>query len=117
VIHRALLIVTMLLLPLQWSWSVAASTCQHEADASHFGHHEHKHCSTDNAADPVAADAQPDVSHPDCQTCHGAGAACVGTPREAAMVTSAAVLPRHRLETAPEPPLERLLRPPLSFVA
>ncbi|UXH77394.1 cobalt-zinc-cadmium resistance protein [Roseateles amylovorans] len=35
----------LLVLPLQFSWGVAATYCQHEASprAAHFGHHTHQH--------------------------------------------------------------------------
>ena len=118
VIRRVLLVVLMLMLPLQWSWSVAAGICDHEVDGAHFGHHEHKKCAADLAPDPVMADDEtPDQQHPDCQECHGAGVACLST-----LSKPDTSLPRASFESTyryavPEPPLERLLRPPLPLVA
>lgn len=42
--RRIFLVLLMLALPFQASWSVAAGFCQHEQGkaASHFGHHDHK---------------------------------------------------------------------------
>jgi len=66
------------LLPLQLSWGVAASYCQHEPAVqgfNHFGHHSHVH--TDVKADSQAdTNADPQVSAAklmtdmDCGVCH-----------------------------------------------
>ena len=42
---RLFLILLLLVLPIQMSWSAASRYCQHEHGkaAQHFGHHEHKH--------------------------------------------------------------------------
>jgi 4-amino-4-deoxy-L-arabinose transferase-like glycosyltransferase len=57
----------LVFLPLQSSWAVTASYCQHEsgAAAQHFGHHEHEHHG--NSADANALDGCTDG---DCATCH-----------------------------------------------
>ncbi|QBP12547.1 cation efflux protein, CzcI family [Cupriavidus metallidurans] len=46
--HRYLLILLALILPLQFSWAVGSRYCQHEtgAESWHFGHHEHHHQAT-----------------------------------------------------------------------
>ncbi len=42
--RRWLTIFLLVLLPLQFSWAVAATYCQHESRTSgHIGHHEHRH--------------------------------------------------------------------------
>ena len=117
-IRCVLLVVLSLLLPLQWSWSVAATVCTHEVDGTHFGHHEHKQCALDPASDAGAVgDQAPDQQHPDCPECHGAGVAVatslpkLSTPLP--MASAASVY----LYAVPEPPLERLMRPPLLLVA
>jgi len=72
------------LLPLQLSWGVAASYCQHEATVrgfNHFGHHSHVHteakAGANTQADPqVNAQADPKFSAAklmtdmDCGVCH-----------------------------------------------
>ena len=59
--RRVILSLLILLLPLQFSWAVAASYCQHEdqvesrvqpsagGGVSHFGHHEHEHQAAQSA--------------------------------------------------------------------
>ena len=85
--RRILAIFLLTLLPLQFSWAAVASYCAHEtqADAAHFGHHEHAHehqhqadagPSVEQAADLLAdADAQgdkaPGAIYLDCGHCHG----------------------------------------------
>lgn len=61
----------MLLLPLQATWGMAASYCQHEqgANVGHFGHHTHKH----QVAADVSGKAKVSVSDGidvDCEVCH-----------------------------------------------
>jgi hypothetical protein len=118
--RRLVLIVMMCLLPLQWSWAAAASLCEHESGSTHFGHHEHKHVS---AADATPGDAGGELhegaswNHPDCQSCHGVGAAVVSDAlARLASWTSSASLPAYR-RVLPEPPVASLLRPPLNLVA
>lgn len=101
----------MCLLPLQWGWAAAASVCEHESSgAAHFGHHDHEHLG--EAGDD--SQGGPAAEHPDCQVCHGIGAACLepfdgGAPLWAA----GASLPDYA-RVLPEPPVESFLRPPLS---
>lgn len=85
--RRWLCLFLLVCFPLQLSWAVAATYCQHEqgADAHHFGHHQHQHHHAGAAADasasaahaPPQADAQQpgDVSakltlDSDCAFCH-----------------------------------------------
>ena len=73
--RRCFVIILLALLPLQFSWAAVAAYCGHESDAQaqHFGHHEHQH---DEAANPETGAAQPPgkaiVSVDlDCGQCHG----------------------------------------------
>ncbi|TXI25184.1 MAG: hypothetical protein E6Q67_01495 [Roseateles sp.] len=82
--RRWLCLLLMVLLPLQFSWAVAAAYCGHEAGgaARHVGHHAHEH-----AASKAEAGASPQAEHAhqvplkktgstpagldnDCGTCH-----------------------------------------------
>lgn len=68
-LRRSLLLLLLLLMPLQFSWAVVSSYCQHESDetAAHFGHHPHQHQDEDGAP-AVSKLAGAD---PDCGSCHG----------------------------------------------
>lgn len=117
--RRYLLVFMMVLLPLQWSWAAAASVCAHEAGSSHFGHHDHKHSggSLTGKSDTGKGDGASPGAHPDCQVCHGVGAACLkaaddGQPAWA----GASSLPEYTRHV-PDPPVAALLRPPLHLVA
>lgn len=73
--RRWLSVFLLILLPLQMSWMVAASYCQHEAGAPHhLGHHEHKHAA-DNGGQ--RADATPIDAESDCPFCHAASVAAL----------------------------------------
>lgn len=67
-------ILLLVFLPLQFTWSVAAAYCQHEAGqaAQHFGHHDHQHhVDEDGSTDAKALN---DGIDGDCAACH---ASCV----------------------------------------
>ena len=67
-VKKILLIVLMLILPVQYSWSAAALYCQHEQNApSHFGHHAHQH-----TMEPDAPSGHDKVkgADADCEYCH-----------------------------------------------
>ena len=74
----------LVFLPLQFSWTMAASYCLHETDqtAQHFGHHEHKHQANDVAKDAKGSLVNADN---DCAVCH---AGCL-----AAMTSTTTVVP------------------------
>ncbi|WP_077001021.1 hypothetical protein [Variovorax sp. KK3] len=122
--RRLVLIVMMCLLSFQWSWAAAASVCAHEReqDKVHFGHHAHQHGAADDTrhASSNAGDEATDASvnyHPDCQACHGIGAACL-----ASVVADVQAWVDHGALPAygrflPDPPIQSLLRPPLHLVA
>lgn len=118
--RRLILIFMMCLLPLQWSWAVAGSVCEHETGNAHFGHHEHQHHgSDDGVSHDTDSEKTPDASgnHPDCQVCHGLGAAFAqDTEAGPAVWTARGGWPAYR-GVLPEPPIESLLRPPLTLVA
>lgn len=117
--RRLLLIFMMCLLSFQWSWAAAASVCAHEQDTTHFGHHEHKHGGADKAHQ-ASSDTSDDGAanyHPDCQTCHGIGAACLASPAvDAQAWADHGPLPAYG-RSLPEPPIQTFLRPPLNLVA
>ncbi|OWQ92240.1 hypothetical protein CDN99_07835 [Roseateles aquatilis] len=83
--RRWLTVFLLILLPLQLSWAVAATYCQHEADpaASHIGHHQHEHHGLKASDDTSATDATGKVAKAkngaqpapagvdnDCGSCH-----------------------------------------------
>ena len=108
----------MVLLPLQWSWAAVGSICEHEPDGGHFGHHVHQHDEpAPEAVADVAAEGDAVGNHPDCEACHGLGA---GIPTAAAGVDApwadGAQVSNHGHDI-PDPPVESLLRPPLTLVA
>lgn len=67
---KLLLILLLTILPIQYSWSMAAVYCQHEpGKVSHFGHHTHQHqAQPDDGADK----SKPSKIHTDCEVCHHA---------------------------------------------
>jgi hypothetical protein len=117
--RRLVLVFMMCLLPLQWSWAAAASLCAHEAGGSHYGHHEHKHdaCASSSQDAEESADTQRQGAHPDCQVCHGLGAACMAAQVKMAHAWADNGPPPSHDGHLPDPPVESFLRPPLSFVA
>lgn len=114
--RRLVLVFTMLLLPLQWSWAAAASVCGHESGNSHFGHHEHQHAGAAAQADAEDPPDEAPGDHPDCHACHGIGAACIGCVDGGLSVRQGdPPLPEYG-RALPEPPVDNLLRPPLPLV-
>lgn len=108
----------MLLLPLQWSWAVAASVCEHEKSATHVGHHEHQHVDAGaSSTDISTGDATPSGQHADCHVCHGAGVACTSDAGSNTRLWSRSGPPPAAGHHVPEPPIEGLLRPPARLVA
>lgn len=133
--QRLVLVLLMLILPVQWTWSAAASLCRHEAStqqARHFGHHEHAHAEgnrlTAETAKPpgsaVAASTADDPglpgdasgTHADCAACHVAAPALVmQAPALPDGPAALAATPYQRSITAGLP--ERLTRPPHACLA
>lgn len=73
---KLLLILLLTILPIQYSWSMAAVYCQHEpAKVSHFGHHGHHHQA--QAGDGAEHQGKPGKAHSDCEICHHAVQASV----------------------------------------
>ena len=75
-VRRLVFILLLAILPIQFSWAVASSYCQHEAGSAseHFGHHQHKHRA---AADDASKDQKAGVlagADDDCDFCHLGGA-------------------------------------------
>lgn len=76
--RRAVLLFVMCVLSLQSFWAAAGTVCAHERgnDVRHFGHHEHRHTTAEQAGKASAdADSPQAGYHPDCATCHGTPAA------------------------------------------
>ena len=118
--RRFILVFMMLVLPLQWTWAAAASVCEHESAGAHFGHHDPKHAGTSESASGTS-EASPAAdlsgSHPDCHTCHGMGAGCIAaSSAHGPGWHDSAPLPAYG-RYFPEPPIEGLLRPPMTFAA
>lgn len=69
--RRWFAILLLVLLPLQTSWAVVASYCDHEQEAEqstqHFGHHEHKHA---GAAESGGKGKSLSGFDGDCVDCH-----------------------------------------------
>lgn len=109
--RRLVALFLLILLPLQFSWALAAAYCQHEAAPStqHFGHHDHRHDAH------VAADSTPETKLPgaadnDCSVCHtGCVAALLdtATPSVAASVSVVADLLPAPPAAVPAPRPER----------
>jgi len=107
-VKKLLLILLLTILPIQYSWSMAAVYCQHESETtSHFGHHGHQHQSLsdedgDHGGKPVKK------AHGDCEVCHHAVQASVpaaDTPLMAAGArTYASPLPSQYLSYIAEGP-------------
>ncbi|NHC08278.1 hypothetical protein G6550_16000 [Azonexus fungiphilus] len=73
--RRWLSIFLLIILPIQISWAVAATYCQHEIGAAqHFGHHEHKHQADDSAKSANGSVASVDN---DCAACHAGSVAAL----------------------------------------
>jgi len=69
-VKKLLLILLLTILPIQYSWSMAAVYCQHEdSKVTHFGHHGHDHQAQ---ADDDAGKSKTGKPHGDCEVCHHA---------------------------------------------
>jgi hypothetical protein len=67
-VKKYLLILLMLLLPAQYSWSAAAVYCQHEQSSPfHFGHHAHQHQAK---PDDSGSHGKVKMADTDCEYCH-----------------------------------------------
>jgi hypothetical protein len=118
-VKKLLLILLLTILPIQYSWSMAAVYCQHEqGKVSHFGHHGHQHQATaaDEGADGSdghgagkdAHKSKPSKAHTDCEVCHHAVQASVPAADMPAMSvggdTYALLLPSQYLSHISEGP-------------
>ena len=77
--RRAVIVLFMVMLPIQWVWAAAAQTCQHEPGAAvaHFGHHAHTHEASPGQPDAVEVPVTQGGDHADCGVCHlSAAKAC-----------------------------------------
>ncbi|ALV09178.1 cation efflux protein, CzcI family [Roseateles depolymerans] len=112
--RRWLSILLLVLLPFQFTWSVAASYCGHESAPSthHIGHHTHQH--DDGSAEKSKSPSKlaPDT---DCGTCHlsaaktvPADAAELHAPATQVLGTGAALRFSSRAPDHPERPNWRI---------
>jgi hypothetical protein len=90
-VRRLVVVILMLLLPLQATWGMAASYCQHEREANvgHFGHHTHQHQGGADSAENATGNVANGVDV-DCEVCHlGTVPMVIATTGASAIVTSA----------------------------
>jgi hypothetical protein len=107
-VKRLLLILMLLFIPLQATWSAASAYCGHEqgAKAQHLGHHEHDHHQAQ--PDDDSDEAPLTQLDPDCAYCHIGSFAIftsigVMAPDDAATVTGSGQI--YRLQSSlPERP-------------
>jgi hypothetical protein len=99
--RRFVALFMLILLPLQFSWAVAAAYCQHESapEVQHFGHHDHRHDAH------VSADKSPETKLPgaadnDCNVCHASCATAAASMATPAIMPADSVL----ADLLPAPP-------------
>ena len=105
-VKKILLILLLTILPIQYSWSVAAVYCQHEqAKVTHFGHHSHQHQASKVDDD---SKAKPFKVHGDCEVCHHAVQASLPAADAVAVLPPAAMpvpqYAQHYLSYIPDGP-------------
>lgn len=108
VVKKLFVIFLLLVMPLQASWAVVASYCQHEQDvtAQHFGHHEHAHEHHDEASDKDSSSKRGADAH----DCHGHTVGLLVTPFTLSLNLPSAVIPQSspsRLTSGLSSPPER----------
>lgn len=73
-VRKALVLLMLVLLPIQFVWGAATGYCQHETSTAdtHFGHHVHEHQAKPAAGAKDASEADRSIGgdHPDCPSCH-----------------------------------------------
>lgn len=73
-VRKALVLIMLVLLPIQFVWGAATGYCQHETRTAdtHFGHHVHEHQAkpATGSKDLAKADRSIGGDHPDCPSCH-----------------------------------------------
>ena len=73
-VRKALVLILLVLLPIQFVWGAATGYCQHEARTAdtHFGHHVHEHQAklATRLKDSAEVDRSIGGDHPDCPSCH-----------------------------------------------
>ena len=80
--RRWLTIFLLLILPMQLSWALGTTYCEHETGvaAQHFGHHEHQHTSDDEGSNSRTLNAN-GVADAHCSTCHASCATAIVDPK------------------------------------
>ena len=73
-VRKALVLILLVLLPIQFVWGAATGYCQHETRTSdtHFGHHVHEHQAklATRLKDSAEVDRSIGGDHPECPSCH-----------------------------------------------
>jgi hypothetical protein len=73
-VRKALVLIMLLLLPIQFVWGAATGYCQHETRTAdtHFGHHVHEHQAklATRLKDSAEVDRSIGGDHLDCPSCH-----------------------------------------------
>jgi hypothetical protein len=108
---RLLVFFLLFALPLQVSWAVSATYCQHEGGktAQHFGHHTHQHQATADGNDD--AGTSPLKLHADCSICHLSCPAAVALVDPVVVIGPAGVEVADYHDVVPSTILERPERP------
>jgi hypothetical protein len=123
--RRWIAIALLALLPMQWTWALAAAYCADETApaAAHFGHHDAQgHAGSATPPEPMAdggtADTDTTVGgHADCASCH---LGALQTAMAHAPVFAVALPSEHATRYArhlPEPEPGFHFRPPLTATA
>ena len=112
---RLFALLLMFVLPLQISWAVAGSYCEHEQSSAtqHFGHHAHVH-----QAQPDDPDSKsPLQSHPDCSSCHHISFSALGDGANVAFASQARAIAPQPASAFPSVPPGEPERPKWHLVA
>jgi hypothetical protein len=100
-------VLVVLLLPLQLSWAVAATYCQHETTvqgAQHFGHHTHVHQDARQDQQPAGVKLVADL---DCSFCHAASVTVLPDMAGMAMAVAPSAAPLALRDAPLKAPPER----------
>lgn len=107
-VKKLFVIFLLLVMPLQASWAVVATYCQHEQDvtAQHLGHHEHAHEHDSDASDKDSSNKRGADAH----DCHGHTVGLLVIPFTLSLNLPSAVIPQSspsRLASGLSSPPER----------
>jgi hypothetical protein len=108
---RKFILMLIVAVTLQFSWSVASAYCMHEADrtSQHFGHHVHQHDVSDKADADKNNTAKKAAPHPDCASCSASPSVTDSYQHEQIKP----LLVRYQLSSPPPEPTSPYLGQPL----